>query len=41
LVQVFRAANIQGDSAAVLSRSNIWNDAEKTQRKPTQGRSWM
>ena len=41
LVQVFRAANIQGDSATVLSRSDIWNDAEKTQRKPTQGRSWM
>jgi len=41
LVQVFRAAKIQGDSATFLSRSDIWNVAKKTRRKPTQGRSWM
>lgn len=41
LVQVFRAANIRGDKATISGRSDTWNDAGKTQRKPTQSRSWM
>jgi hypothetical protein len=38
-VQVCRNANIQGDSATFLSRSDTSNDAKKAQRKPTRGRS--